>query len=78
MLLDAAQIGISKLLIRKKKPSEHNERRSHLSVPKTKVKCWIMNEKVRSSVQTIDIGFLRRISGLTLLDKHTRVVFASF
>ena len=31
--------------------------------------CWIMNEKVRSRVQTFEMGFLRRISGLTLLDK---------
>ena len=31
--------------------------------------CWIMNEKVRSRVQAAEIGFLRRISGLTLLDK---------
>ena len=29
----------------------------------------IMNEKVRSRVQAAEIGFLRRISGLTLLDK---------
>ena len=28
-----------------------------------------MNEKVRSRVQAAEIGFLRRISGLTLLDK---------
>ena len=28
-----------------------------------------MNEKVRSRVQAADMGFLRRISGLTLLDK---------
>ena len=31
--------------------------------------CWIMNEKVRSRVQATEMGFLRRISGLTLLDK---------
>ena len=31
--------------------------------------CWIMNEKVRSRVQAVEIGFLRRISGLTLLNK---------
>ena len=31
--------------------------------------CWIMNEKVRSRVQAAEMGFLRRISGLTLLDK---------
>ena len=31
--------------------------------------CWIMNEKVRSRVQGAEMGFLRRISGLTLLDK---------
>ena len=30
---------------------------------------WIVNEKVRSRVQTAEMGFLRRISGLTLLDK---------
>ena len=28
-----------------------------------------MNEKVRSRVQAAEMGFLRRISGLTLLDK---------
>ena len=28
-----------------------------------------MNEKVRSRVQAAEIGFLRGISGLTLLDK---------
>ena len=28
-----------------------------------------MNEKVRFRVQTAEMGFLRRISGLTLLDK---------
>ena len=31
--------------------------------------CWILNEKVRSRVQAAETGFLRRISGLTLLDK---------
>ena len=31
--------------------------------------CWIMNEKVRSRVRTAEMGFLRRISGWTLLDK---------
>ena len=31
--------------------------------------CWIMNEKVRSRVQAAELRFLRRISGLTLLDK---------
>ena len=31
--------------------------------------CWIMNEKVRSRVQAAEMGFLRRISGLILLDK---------
>ena len=31
--------------------------------------CWIMNEKVRSRVQAAEMGFSRRISGLTLLDK---------
>ena len=31
--------------------------------------CWIINEKVRSRVQAAEKGFLRRISGLTLLDK---------
>ena len=31
--------------------------------------CWIMNEKVRSRVQAAEMGFLRGISGLTLLDK---------
>ena len=32
-------------------------------------KCWIRNEKVRSRVQAAEMGFLRRISGSTLLDK---------
>ena len=32
-------------------------------------KCWIMNEKMRLRVQAAEMGFLRRISGLTLLDK---------
>ena len=31
--------------------------------------CWIMNEKVRSRFQAAEMEFLRRISGLTLLDK---------
>ena len=31
---------------------------------------WIMNEKVRSRVQTAEMGFLRRNSGLTLFDKE--------
>ena len=31
--------------------------------------CWIINEKVRSRVQAAEVGSLRRISGLTLLDK---------
>ena len=31
--------------------------------------CWIVNEKVRSRVQAAEMGFLLRISGLTLLDK---------
>ena len=31
--------------------------------------CWIMNEKVKSPVQVAEMGFLRKISGLTLLDK---------
>ena len=31
--------------------------------------CWIMNEKVRSLVQAAEMGFLRRISGFSLLDK---------
>ena len=31
--------------------------------------CWVMNEKVRSQVQAVEMGFLRRSSGLTLLDK---------
>ena len=30
---------------------------------------WIMNEKVRSRAQAAEMGFLRRISGLILLDK---------
>ena len=29
---------------------------------------WVINEKVRSRVQAAEMGFLRRISGLTLLD----------
>ena len=31
--------------------------------------CWIMKEKARSRVQAAEMGFMRRISGLTLLDK---------
>ena len=31
--------------------------------------CWIMYEKVKSQVQAAEMRFLRRISGLTLLDK---------
>ena len=31
--------------------------------------CWIINEKVRSRVQAAEMGILRKISGLTLLDK---------
>ena len=31
--------------------------------------CWIINEKVRFRIQAAKMGFLRRISGLTLLDK---------
>ena len=31
--------------------------------------CWIMNEKVRSRVHAAEMGFLRRISGLTSLDE---------
>ena len=31
--------------------------------------CWIMIEKVRSRVQAAEVGFLRKISGLTLSDK---------
>ena len=31
--------------------------------------CWIINEKVRSQVPAAKMGFLRRISGLTLLSK---------
>ena len=35
------------------------------------LKCCIMNEKVRSRVQAAEMGFLQRISGLTLLGKVT-------
>ena len=31
--------------------------------------CWIMKEKVRFRVPAAEMGFLRRISSLTLLDK---------
>ena len=31
--------------------------------------CWIVNGKVRSRAQAAEMGFFRRISGLTLLDK---------
>ena len=31
--------------------------------------CWILNEKVRSRVQAAEMGFLRRITGLTSLNK---------
>ena len=33
--------------------------------------CWVMNEKVSSRVQAVEMGFLQRISGVTLLDKVT-------
>ena len=33
--------------------------------------CWVMNEKVSSRVQAAEMGFLQRISGVTLLDKVT-------
>ena len=33
---------------------------------------WIMNEKVKSRVHSAEMGFLRRISGLTLWDKVKR------
>ena len=33
---------------------------------------WIMNEKVRSRFQATEMGFLRKISSLTLLDKVKR------
>ena len=32
-------------------------------------KCWIMTERVRSRVQAAEMGFLRKIRGLSLLDK---------
>ena len=38
---------------------------------------WIMNEKVRSRVQAAKMGFLRRISGLTLLDKAKVQIFVN-
>ena len=31
--------------------------------------CWIMNGKVRSRVQVAEMGFMRRIKGLILLDE---------
>ena len=31
--------------------------------------CWIMTERVRSRVQAAEMGFLRKVSGLSLLDK---------
>ena len=30
---------------------------------------WIINEKVKSGAQAAEMGFVRRISGLTLLNK---------
>ena len=35
--------------------------------------CWILNEKVRSRVQAAEMGFLRRINGLTLLVKSADI-----
>ena len=31
--------------------------------------CWLMTKKVRSQVQTAEMGFLRKFRGLFLLDK---------
>ena len=31
--------------------------------------CWVMTERVRSRIQAAEIGFLREIRGLSLLDK---------
>ena len=31
--------------------------------------CWVMTERVRSRIQASEMGFLRRISGVTLLDR---------
>ena len=31
--------------------------------------CWVMTEKVRSRVQAAEMGFLRKVEGVTLLDK---------
>ena len=31
--------------------------------------CWVMTERVRSQVQASEMRFLRRIEGVTLLDK---------
>ena len=39
--------------------------------------CWIMNEKVRSRVQAAEMGFLRRISGLTLLERLKAPIFVN-
>ena len=36
---------------------------------------WVMHEKVRSRVQAAEMRFLRRISGLTLLDKVKMQIF---
>jgi len=30
---------------------------------------WLMTEIILSQIQTAEMGFLRRVSGLTLLDK---------
>ena len=37
-----------------------------------------MNEKVKSQVRAAEMGFLRRISGLILLDNAESQVFVNF
>ena len=34
--------------------------------------CWVMTERVRSRVQAAEIGFLRKVRGLSLLDRVKR------
>ena len=31
--------------------------------------CWVMTERMRSRIQAVNIGFLRKVRGLSVLDK---------
>ena len=51
--------------------------KAKLFIFKSSHKCWIRKEKERSRAQAAEMGFLRRASGLTLLDKGKRAVIRS-